>query len=263
MALAQNDLVDHKSHTREAVWFRLKHYALPDSRFHLDFGSFICDFVGSSIATEQLTRLECYQSAKTIFITPDNCLEELRLCALKAGKRVLMTTYAIRRGFWLLDPSAIPHSRYEYAATLDGMEKIAKPVTLANMMEKDNVLKVELLVTGTGAINYDGIRVGKGHGFFDLEWAILNTLNIVTPQTPIAAIVHDCQLLNDPLDSEMFDTACDIIATPKQIIQVSNAQKPTCGILWQRLEEGMLQSIPSLLDLRDLIASKKAIQPEP
>ena len=162
MALAQNDLADHKSHTREAVWSRLKGYALPDSRFHLDFTSFICDFIGSSIATEQLTRLECYQSAKTIFIAPDNCLEELRLSALKAGKRVLITTYAIRRGFWLLDPSAIPHSRYEYAATLDGMEKIAKPVTLANMREES--IKVELLVTGTGAINLDGIRVGKGHG---------------------------------------------------------------------------------------------------
>ena len=42
--------------------------------------------------------------------------------------------------------------------------------------------------------------------FFDLEWAILNTLNIVKPQTPTAAIVHDCQLLNDPLDPEIFDT---------------------------------------------------------
>ena len=160
----------------------------------------------------------------------------------------------------MLDPAAIPGSGMEYAATLDGMEKLAEPMTLAHMMEEK--IKVNLLVTGAGAINLDGVRYGKGHGFFDLEWGILYTLDIITPQTPTLVIAHDCQVLNTLLDPEIFDTACDVIATPTQIIEVSNAKKPVCGILWQHLAEGMIDNIPPLKELRDLITSKKIVQPQ-
>ena len=160
----------------------------------------------------------------------------------------------------MLDPAAIPRTSYELAATLDGMEKLGKPMTLANMMEVK--LQVDLLVTGTGAIDLNGVRFGKGHGFFDLEWAMLFTLKVITPYTPTVAIVHDCQILDSALDSEIYDTACDVITTPTRTINVPNARKPTCGVLWEHLAEGMLDSIPSLQELQDLVVSKKIAQPK-
>ncbi|MCJ1283270.1 hypothetical protein MMC26_002598 [Xylographa opegraphella] len=251
----------HKSSIRQRVWSELKGFAYADSRFDFDFTKFITDFQGSSEATQRLTRMPSYQSAQYVFITPDNCLEQLRYEALANGKLVLMTTYAIRRGFWLLDPSRIDPSKYWYASTLDGMERIGQPISLSDMMNRR--LKIDLMVTGTGAINLDGIRFGKGHGFFDLEWAMLYSIGAISSITPSAAIVHDCQVLTEPLVPELFDTVCDVVITPTKLIEVSNANKPTCGILWEKLASERVTSIPPLQELRALIDDDKVIQPDP
>lgn len=144
----------HKSDIRTQVWTQLRKVAFPDSRFHYDFAEFIADFQGSSDATALFQQLTAYQAAKVVFITPDNCLEELRFAALGAGKKVLVTTYAIRRGFWLLDPEVIAPGRYEYASTLDGLERVGRHITLAEMVHEK--LVIDLMVTGTGAINMEG-----------------------------------------------------------------------------------------------------------
>ncbi|MCJ1296098.1 hypothetical protein MMC34_007663 [Xylographa carneopallida] len=252
---------DHKSSIRQQVWSELKGFAYADSRFDFDFSEFIPDFHGSSEAIKRLMLMPAYQSAKCIFITPDNCLEELRYEALKDGKLVLMTTYAIRRGFWLLDPNRIDSTTYRYASTLDGMERVGQPTSLSDMMDRG--MKIDLMVTGTGAINPDGIRFGKGHGFFDLEWAILYSIGAITSVTQAAAVVHDCQVLAESLIPEPFDTVCDVVITPTKLIGVFKARKPICGILWSKLAPGMLESIPPLQELKALIGDSKITQPGP
>ncbi|PSR80512.1 hypothetical protein BD289DRAFT_455273 [Coniella lustricola] len=287
----------HKASVRAKVWNELRKVAVPDSRFHFDFSSFITDFADSQAANEALLAHACFARATCVFITPDNCLEYLRERALAAGKRVLITTYGIRRGFWLLDPAEIrkklllgessddgsssssssnnnndddndemgngkEHGNrcaqgnvhpwaWKYAATLDGMEKVGRPVSLQEIAGLG--LEVGLMVTGTGAINTKGIRFGKGHGFFDLEWAMLYSLGVVSVETATAAVVHDCQVLEEELVAEMFDTVCDLIVTPTRVIEADVVGKPTCGVLWDLLEEGMLEDIPPLQELRTLL----------
>jgi 5-formyltetrahydrofolate cyclo-ligase len=224
-----------------------------------DFAEFIADFQGSSEATAHFTALPCYKDAKFIFITPDNCLEELRLQTLRDGKTFLVTTYSIRRGFWILDPADIPESRYEYACTLDGMERVARQVSLSDLLDMSP--KIDLMITGTGAINTKGIRYGKGHGFFDLEWAMLFTLGLVDNDTTTVAMVHDCQVLSQELHPAEFDTVCDLVVTPTRVIEVDGAQKPRCGILWNMLEKNMLEDIPPLRELKELIRQGDIEQP--
>ncbi|KAK7968644.1 hypothetical protein PG996_002930 [Apiospora saccharicola] len=244
----------HKDVVRAKVWQELRKVAYPDSRFHYDFSSFIADFVGSEAAADKLLAMPSYRGSSTVFITPDNCLEYLREQTLKAGVRVLMTTYGIRRGFWLLDPAAIDPALYQYAATLDGLEKVGRPVSLAEITELD--LRISFMVTGTGAINHGGVRFGKGHGFFDLEWAMLYTLEVVSQNTMTAAVVHDCQVLDEELHPETYDTVCNLIITPSRVLRAEAAVQPTCGILWDRLEDGMLEDIPPL---QELLAMEKAV----
>jgi 5-formyltetrahydrofolate cyclo-ligase len=239
--------MDHKASVRERVWNDLRKVAVPDSRFHFDFGEFIADFEGSADAVARLTSHRYYQDAEIIFIAPDNCIEQLRLKALRDGKTVLMTTYSIKRGFWLLDPSEIAPEDYEKAAMLDGMERLARPVSLDEIAALGSV---DYLVTGTGAINHEGVRFGKGHGFFDAEWGILYTLGSITKGTPAAAVVHDCQMLDEKLYPDTFDTVVDAVFTPTRTIEVVDPQKPTCGILWDRLDPHMLATIPPLQDLK-------------
>lgn len=242
--------MDHKSTVRERVFNELRHVAFPDSRFHYDFGEFITDFQGSSAATDRLMAHRFYQQSNCIFITPDNCLEELRHRTLVDGKLVLLTTYSIKRGFWLLDPAQIPKDRYLYAATLDGMERHGQPMSLADI--RDKLPKLDYMITGTGAINEQGVRFGKGHGFFDAEWGMLYRIGKISSTTPSAALVHDCQVLSETLYPEVFDTVADVIFTPTRTIEVSNPHKPTCGIVWDLLDPHMLQTIPPLQELQAL-----------
>jgi 5-formyltetrahydrofolate cyclo-ligase len=240
-------VVEHKAEVRERVWSELRKVAVPDSRFHFDFGEFIADFEGGDAAVARLVAHRYYQQSQFVFITPDNCLDRLRLKALQDGKTVLMTTYSIKRGFWLLDPKDIAPELYLYASTLDGMERVAKPVDLEAIRE---LPPVEYMVTGTGAINLEGVRFGKGHGFFDAEWGILYRLGRITTATPAAAVVHDCQVLEEKLIPDVFDTVADVVFTPTRTIAVSNPHKPTCGILWDRLDPHMFETIPPLQQLK-------------
>ena len=246
--------ISYKSLIREKVWSQLRQVALPDSRFHHDYSSFIADFHGSNEATNLLTSLPCYQNAPIIFIAPDNCLQTLRLRALADGKKVLVTTYGIRRGFFLLDPGAIEKSKYEVCSLLDGMELYGAHVSLSHLREWK--VKIPLMVTGTGAISErNGLRFGKGHGFFDLEWGMLFAIGVVTKETKTAALVHQCQVLEEDLIGEEWDTACDFVATNQKVIEIFGAQKPSCKILWGKLEKGMEEDIEPLRELKDLLRS--------
>lgn len=241
-------IADHKASVRERVWSELRKVAVPDSRFHFDFGEFIADFEGGEEAVSRLLDHPYYRQANLVFITPDNCLDRLRLQALKDGKTVLMTTYSIKRGFWILDPKTISPDLHLYASTLDGMERIGRPVTLKDI--EATIGQVDYMVTGTGAINHEGVRFGKGHGFFDAEWAMLYQIGRINKNTPCAAVVHDCQVLSEVLKPDVYDTVVDVIFTPTRTIEVSGPHKPTCGILWERLDQHMFDTIPPLQELK-------------
>lgn len=241
---------DHKGSVRERVFHELRKVTYPDSRFHYDFGEFIADFQCSEQAVERLVQHRFYREAQCLFIAPDNCLEQLRYRALQDGKKILMTTYSIFRGFWLLDPTTIPPDRWLYAATLDGMERHGTPLTLAQIMTE--LPRLDYMMTGTGAINEAGVRFGKGHGFFDAEWGMLYRIGKISSATPSAAVVHDCQVLTEMLYPEGFDTVAEAIFTPTRTIEVSDPHKPTCGIVWDLLDPHMLATIPPLQELKEL-----------
>ncbi|KIY45135.1 hypothetical protein FISHEDRAFT_76815 [Fistulina hepatica ATCC 64428] len=152
------------ANTRDKVWVELLKVARPDSRFHFDFSHFIADFNGSDAATRLLVAHSAFRDASVVFITPDNCLEDLRYEALRTGKTELTTTYGIRRRFWMLDSQLIKPGDYRYAATLDGMERVGQPLTLADIRARyagESSSGIQMMVTGTGAINHRGIRFGK------------------------------------------------------------------------------------------------------
>jgi 5-formyltetrahydrofolate cyclo-ligase len=244
----EEQIVDHKASVRERVWSELRKVAVADSRFHFDFGEFIADFEGGEEAVARLTDNDFYRNAELIFITPDNCLDRLRLQALKDGKIVLMTTYSIKRGFWLLNPAKIAPDLYLYASTLDGMERVGQHLTLAEI--QSTLPEVDYMVTGTGAINMEGVRFGKGHGFFDSEWGMLYQIGRISVETPCAAVVHDCQVLSEALVPDVYDTVVDVIFTPTRTIEVRGPHKPTCGIIWDRLDQHMFETIPPLQELK-------------
>jgi 5-formyltetrahydrofolate cyclo-ligase len=241
-----------REEARATVWAELIRVARPDSRFHFNFNEFIPDFEGSRAATERLTAMEVYGRAETVFITPDNCLERLREQVVNDGKVQIMSTYGIRRGLVELRPEDVPDGMASYAVLLDLIEDVGRHISLAELKRRYHF---DLVVTGASAVNGNGIRFGKGHGFFDLEWAIFYRLGVVDLSTPIVAFVHDSQVVDIDLQASRFDTLCDVIVTPTRVIHVDAPQKPTAGVIWEQLEPGMMEAIPPLQELREMEAS--------
>jgi 5-formyltetrahydrofolate cyclo-ligase len=129
------------------------------------------------------------------------------------------------------------------------MERFGDHVSLAQIKE---VGQLDFLVTGGSVINHEGIRFGKGHGFFDLEWAMMYKIGAADVTTPVLAFVHDCQVADIKLAASPFDTVCDLIVTPSRVIEIEGANKPTLGVLWESLAPGMMEDIPPLRELKEM-----------
>ena len=232
---------------RERIWKQLAAVARPDSRFHWDFSSFIADFEGSDACAERVRELPAYQLGGMVFITPDNSTEALRGQVMADERPILMTTYGIGRGFLLLDSAVVPAADRRYAATLDGMDRYARPVTLAELR---TLPTISLLVTGGSAVSANGVRFGKGHGYFDLEWAMLSEIGLVDGHSQIADVVHDCQVVDEWLVGEDHDVAVDWIITPTRSTQVVDCGRRIGHVRWDLLEGSPLADIPPIRELQ-------------
>ncbi|MEA3535864.1 5-formyltetrahydrofolate cyclo-ligase [Rhizobium sp. CC-YZS058] len=231
---------------RQKIWDSLKAVARPDTRFHLSFSEFIPDFIGADVATDRLTRLKAFRDCRLAFVTPDNSMTELRRRLIVEGKGFVMSTYNMQRGFLYMAPGIVPPEAASFAAWLDGMEYFARPVDLADLSE---IGRFDLLATGASAVTRDGIRFGKGHTFFDLEWAMFTDIGLVHEQTPVAAIVHDVQVVEEQLNQSETDIQVDYIATPSRLATIERQKRRPRGVRWERLTREEIASLPPLNEL--------------
>jgi 5-formyltetrahydrofolate cyclo-ligase len=234
---------------REQVWGRFRTVARPDSRFHWDFSSFIADFAGSEACVDRVRALPAWAVSPLLFITPDNSTELVRRAAMADGKPFVMTTYGIRRGFLALDPADVPEAERSHAATLDGMDRYARPVRLAEIRQMG---RIGLLITGGSAVNGRGHRMGKGHGYFDLEWALLSEAGAVDQSSEIADVVHDCQLVDIDVAAAPHDVPVDWIITPTRTIRVPTPDRAPGKVWWHLLRGTDLARIPPVIELAAL-----------
>ncbi|KAH8727013.1 hypothetical protein GQ44DRAFT_825565 [Phaeosphaeriaceae sp. PMI808] len=233
--------------------------AVPDSRANFDFLSFTPDFRGSSAAIDRVLELPCYRSAITVLITSDNSLERLRYQALKDGKKVLVGTYLLRRGFILLDPARIDDENLELAACLDGMEKpgIGRAVTLVQL--RDQRLIIDMCATGGLVFSEQGIVIYEGNALFEVQWALLQDIKVLGASARVVAVAHTCQVvaeasfgLQDFRLNNMGEIQCDFIATPEKLFEVKATVKPTTGVNFDAVGADAMNHIPPLQELKGI-----------
>ena len=244
--MQQPDELD-RNRIRIQIWEDLRPIAVPDSRFDLDFSMYIPDYPGSDGIHPTLQRMPFYAAAGTVFVTPDNNLWRLRQALLVEGRSLLMTTYGIARGFLWFPGGSVPVGQEPFAASLDGAEIYARRITLRQV---EDLGPLDFLVTGASAISRDGIRFGKGHGYFDLEWAMLREIGAASVDTPVVGCVHDCQYIEAELSATPTDTIVDWVLTPSRTIQVQSKHPKPKGVDWSILDVNLLNSVPPLQELR-------------
>lgn len=231
---------------RQKIWDKLVRVARPDTRFHLNFAEVIPDFEGAELAIARIEALPSYQQSRLAFVTPDNSLVELRRKMIAAGKPFVVSTYNILRGFRLMQPGAVPEGQERFAAWLDGIEHFGKPVTLE---EISRLGRFDFMATGASAVSSDGIRFGKGHGFFDLEWGMFTDIGLADDATPVIAAVHDVQVVEEKLPASETDIIVDLIATPSRLIEIDRHARRPRGIKWQLISPDLIAATPPLKEL--------------
>lgn len=212
----------------------------------MNFAEFIPDFEGSEAATDRVLALPAFRDCRLAFITPDNSMTALRRRLLEAGKPFVMSTYNILRGFLYFAPGCVPEGAETHAAWLDGMEHFGAPVTLE---EITRLGRFDFMATGASAVSADGIRFGKGHGYFDLEWGMFTDLGLAHDQTPVAVVIHDLQLADEKLPASETDIVVDIIATPTRLFNIERHARRPRGIKWHLLTPELMATTPPLREL--------------
>jgi len=231
---------------RQRIWDKLAAVARPDTRFHLNFAEVIPDFEGADAAIARIEALASYRDSKLAFVTPDNSLVELRRRMIEAGKPFVVSTYNMLRGFRLIEPAKVPKGHERYAAWLDGIEHFGTPVSLEDIAR---IGRFDFMATGASAVSIDGIRFGRGHGYFDLEWGMFTDIGLADDNTPVIAAVHDVQVVEDKLPASETDIVVDLIATPSRMIEVARPVRRPRGIKWHLITPEQIAATPPLKEL--------------
>ncbi len=154
----------------------------------------IPNFLGAEAAAEQLAALPVWERAHVVKANPDKAQRAVRAKALADGKVLYMAVprLADKLPFYLLEPERLTIPPWE-AASKEGAARVGRKVAASKL------LPVDLVVCGSVVVNREGVRVGKGGGFSDLEVAFLVEAGVLGPDTVLATTVHPLQVVDEPL----------------------------------------------------------------
>lgn len=222
---------DKKAAIRQEVWRRLA-----------SSPGVIPPFPGQGRAAERLRALPEYKEATTVMVPPDKAQQQVRVNALMDGKRLIAASPGLRQGFFLLSRDFLRPKDWARACRSSGISRFGRPLPL------EELGRVDLMATGAVAVGFNGGRVGKGSGFFDLEYMILRELGAVKESTPVVALVDDLQVF-DEVPMEDKDVAVDVIITPTKTIRIRERPRRPEGISWERLPERVIRRVKPLWEL--------------
>ena len=230
-----------KDRIRERVWDDLEESG--EARFPFPPHGRIPNFAGADDAAARLRATDEWATADAIKANPDAPQLPVRRAALRDGKTLYVAVPRLRdeRAFRRLDPEAVDD--YDDATTVGGIDEYGAPVGPAEMSS------VDLIVSGSVAVNEAGVRIGKGEGYSDLEFAVLRGFDLVDDGTTTVTTVHDRQMIEGDLPTAAHDVPMDLVVTPSRTVRTDAGAKPT-GVDWDALPSERIGEIPLLERLR-------------
>jgi 5-formyltetrahydrofolate cyclo-ligase len=225
--------VDAKQEVRERIWTLLEHDGA--ARFPGTRGR-IPNFRGAARAAARLAELPEWQRAGVVKANPDAPQLPVRRRAREDGKTLYM---------------AVPRLATEEPFVLvQGDPTIRRTLAEGRQLRPEDLEAVELMVCGTVAVNREGVRLGNGGGFSDLEFALLAERGLVGTGTVIATTAHELQLLDQELPETDHDFRVDLIVTPTRVVRTPGHRRPP-GLVRDHLDAEKRDSIPVLYALAE------------
>lgn len=192
---------------REKIWSEMERLRI--AAFPLPCRGRIPKFKGAEAAAERLRQLKEWKKAKVVFVNPDSPQRKVREYALRDGKTLIVASPRLKKGFMLIDPAKVKGEE-RFASTIKGAFKFGVRV--------QEFPKPDLVVEGSVAVDTRGHRLGKGHGYSDLE---IQMLKRMFGRVLVTTTVHDIQVVEE-VPFEEKDEKVSIIVTPTQVIRVSS-----------------------------------------
>uniref|UniRef100_W8BDT6 Methenyltetrahydrofolate synthase domain-containing protein n=1 Tax=Ceratitis capitata TaxID=7213 RepID=W8BDT6_CERCA len=206
-------------------------------------------FVDSDKAANLLSETEEFKKAQHIKVNIDRALHSVKLQTLLAGKTLYLPATRDSKAAYLRVevPADATDDQKKEILNVQDVQNHRTEITL------ENKVKLDMVVIGSVVVSRDGYRIGRGNGFADQDIGLLTEIGSITPDTVIATMVHDLQVV-DSLPKELFqkyDTPVDLIVTPKEVIHVSNRLPRPAGLFWELLSERRLKLVPVLQALKE------------
>jgi 5-formyltetrahydrofolate cyclo-ligase len=200
----------------------------------------IPNFAGAPAAAARLASLPEWRAARVVKANPDAPHLPVRARALAEGKLLYMAALRLadERPFIPLDPERLDIPPRP-AASITGSTRAGRRIGVAELTS------VDLVISGSVAVNRQGARVGKGGGFSDLEFALLVEAGLIGKHTVLATTVHPLQMLDEALPETTHDFRLDLIVAGEEVITCRHTQRPP-GLLWDHLDTAKVAAIPAL-----------------
>ena len=201
-------------------------------------------FPGQNKAAERLRRTTLYKESRSVMVPPDRAQLQVRINLLQDRKRLIMATPGLRDGFYEIPNSRLPPALWAKAVSSVGVTRYGRKLDTT----LGEIGRVDMLVTGAVAVSLQGDRIGKGTGYFDLEYMIFREIGSAGEKTPVIAIVDDLQIFEE-LPWEDKDVSIDLIVTPTAPISVHHPRPRPQGIDWLSLQPRQIRRMRPLREL--------------
>lgn len=227
-----------KQELREQIWDELE--ASGEARFPYPPHGRIPNFARAERAAERLAETDAWQEASAIKSNPDSPQLPVRRRALADGKLVYMAVPRLRdeKCFLRLDPEEIQD--------IDGATTISGSAEAGTQVRPEEMQPIDLVVSGSVAVNEQGARVGKGEGYSDLEFGILRECGLVDDETSTTTTIHEIQFVDEAIPTNAHDVPIEWIVTPKRTVRSDIPSTKPSGIAWNSLDDDRIDEIPIL-----------------
>lgn len=229
--------MDGKQTIRKRTWDRLEAEGI--ARFPFPPHGRITNFEGARAAAERAVSLPELTEADAVKANPDAPQLPLRRLLLRGGTTVYMAVPRLqqRACFVELDPSTL--SDTDAAAT------VSKMSGYGTARRPEELPGIDAIVAGSVAVTEDGVRIGKGEGYSDLEYGLLREFGHVDEDTPVVTTVHDVQVIAEDVSAARYDVPMDAVCTPTRTIRTGVGEKPD-GVYPEALTDKQRTEIPAL-----------------
>jgi 5-formyltetrahydrofolate cyclo-ligase len=202
-------------------------------------------FVGAEEAAQRLAELPEWQSAGVIKVVPDRAQEPVRRLALEQGKTLYMAVpkLALREPFYRLRLDELGEAGVSAAEAAQNR----RTLELGQPVEVSEMEPVDLVVLGSVVVNHQGVRIGKGAGYSDIELALLTEGGLIQERTRIVTTVHGLQLVDEELPETEHDYRLDVVVTPAEVVECTRSERvQPRGLVWAHLSSEKVRAIPAV-----------------